>query len=407
MLLFNPFFGISVPPLDRQVANCANKPDECILNFINDTFNSPVSGFENSNDTEIGNKIASGISSLVSFTTENIFGTTELLGAYSQLQSALRLGIVLVTEYQSLLPVSILDILDENMSWGPECENARKERNRGGICSFKIKNLFAVHSFSTYALSRVQDIVNLKKAQFATVERDGITRNGLTYSSLNSASANASIAGLCMYRLVPGCILTGDNECGVPHSMASRAEQLGNAPFYLYWEENYISSTIHWLSNDVVFGEANFKNNRSICVIADNSDPLFFGEIPATLHITVANIFEGSLQKVTNDFILVVLQDLAKRVGFKNSFVFALLRVITDEKKIQFIIQVSKTFISIFESHIKSGNTTSLANAALVSIKVGERHVAIPVTLESSAVRTITTPVITISGILLFLLQFY
>jgi len=386
MILFNPFYGITDPSSDRQVAHCANLPSKCIMDFIEGVISATTSQLFGENNQTQSDEPQLFLFNLVNSSNLNLFGTTQILGGYAQLQSALRFGITVLIENESHLPESIREILNMSMGWGDECIQAKKERNRGGYCSFKIKHLFAVHSFATYALSMVRRIVKLNKAQFVTVERDGISRNGMTYSSLNTISSNADLSGLCMYRLVDGCVLTGDNECGVPHSMASRSEQLGNAPFYLYWEENYISSTIRWLSNNNTIGEAYFLNNRSVCVIADAPDPFLFGVIPVPVEIILRNILDSVVKDIVQNFVFLALQNLFESVQSEGeeSFLFEPLQIISDWEKIRLILHVSQTFASIFENQVKVGDLSTLAGAPIVSIQTEDDYIILPPNATSS-----------------------
>ena len=71
---------------------------------------------------------------------------------------------------------------------------------------------------------------------YAPVERDGPTRNGLGLQALRGLGIAGSDTEVCLWLKYLGCPTTAPgNDCGVPHSQASEADNLGLAPFTLYW----------------------------------------------------------------------------------------------------------------------------------------------------------------------------
>jgi hypothetical protein len=144
------------------------------------------------------------------------------------------------------------------LSWGDQCIKQGK-RGRGGICSFRLRNLFAAHSFAEYARQLTGSSRSAQApVQFVTVERDSSTRNSLILQAARNqirVSDNENDISFCFHRIVPNCELEGTgNECGVPHSMLSRPESELVPPFELYWEEDIQGNSTHYFQKGTPMG---------------------------------------------------------------------------------------------------------------------------------------------------------
>ena len=164
----------------------------------------------------------------------------------------------LAENYDSLGDIA-KDLLDgATLSWGDQCTK-QGERGRGGICSFRLRNLFAAHSFAEYARQLTGSSCSAQApVQFVTVERDSSTRNSLILQAARNqirVSDNENDVSFCFHRIVPNCELEGTgNECGVPHSMLSRPESEVVPPFELYWEDDIQGNSTLYFQKGTAMG---------------------------------------------------------------------------------------------------------------------------------------------------------
>ena len=236
-LLMNTFFGFSSPDADRVFTECIQdqlSTPECIALLL-----------AGQRIDELGDDVGIAPQGFREFAVETL--RENLPGDYSYMNYAIANAKIrstitdLAENYDSLGDIA-KDSLDEaTLSWGDQCLE-QGERGRGGICSFRLRNLFAAHSFAEYARQLTGSSRSAQApVQFVTVERDGSTRNSLILQAAQNhirASNNENDISFCIHRIVPNCELedTG-NQCGVPHSMLSRPESELVPPFELYWED--------------------------------------------------------------------------------------------------------------------------------------------------------------------------
>lgn len=283
-----PSFAATMPSLDRQFAACVNSgtPD-CVKNLTQ-----AIVGDIDVNDRGAGGILETilgvddTIEKLFEDIEEGVFGTNTEEQKYSIVQFTIRRLLTTIVENFEQLPGPAKDLVGNSVySWGPQCE-VERNNGRGGVCSFLTRNILAVHSFGQLALRTIglETSVKPKAWQIVATERDAVSRNTLVVQaglSLNKkAFVSKSRGELCMYRVV--CSLDGTgNDCGVPHSMASRAEQ--ELKGELYWIEDLIQGSLNFFMNNVPFGNVtdpefpSMTDDRGVCqnLVLSSTEPSF------------------------------------------------------------------------------------------------------------------------------------
>ncbi|KAJ3098575.1 hypothetical protein HDU97_003920 [Phlyctochytrium planicorne] len=269
--LVNPFFSAAVQFLDFQVADCqaSSDPQACINKLI-DGFQKTDAAADAGKPTEPGTQV--GISRIFNWLQEKSKGVVSMIADRV-------IGNLLLNRYNALMrllattmaTIDANNFISENVGflnssygWGEDCF---VNTARPGYCIFQVRNLVALSSFGTYALSRAAKTTN-KNIGFITTERDGPVRNGLTYAAASVYAAKGNSVEMCMFTRPAGCsnsmLLSGSNECGVPHSSFSRNEMTNTAPYNMYWESNMFDNILKVLQGAQTIGAPAFVD-RGTC----------------------------------------------------------------------------------------------------------------------------------------------
>jgi hypothetical protein len=253
-LLMNSFFGFTSPDADRVFNECIQNQSsslQCITLLLT-----------SQRIDELGDDVGiapQGFQEFVNETLREYLPDDYSYVSYAIANTKIRSIITDLAENYDSLGDTAKDLLDgATLSWGDQCIKQR-ERGRGGICSFRLRNLFAAHSFAEYARQLTGTSRSAQApVQFVTVERDSSTRNSLILQAARNqirVSDNENDISLCFHRIVPNCELEGTgNECGVPHSMLSRPESEVVPPFELYWEEDIQGNSTHYFQKGIPMG---------------------------------------------------------------------------------------------------------------------------------------------------------
>ena len=193
-IAMNSFFGFSSPATDRVFNTCvedALSVQDCaslLTGQITDNFDVGLApeGFVQFVDDTIRENLPNDYSyedyAVVNAVIRRIM--TELAENYDSLEEG---------------DLKIL-INEATLSWGPKCTE-ENDNGRGGICAFRLRNLFAAHSFAMYAHRLTGSYYSARaRVQFVTTERDGSTRNSLiVQAAQNEIRANAeNISFVCI-----------------------------------------------------------------------------------------------------------------------------------------------------------------------------------------------------------------
>lgn len=249
-ILMNSFFGFSSPHTDRDFDRCVEESltfEKCIALLI--------APFRANDDVGIAPEGFRGF--VLSILRENLPEEYTYEG-YAVANALIRKLMTDLAENFDLLSEGDRKetINNTTLSWGAQCEK-ENVNGRGGICAFRLRNLFAAHSFAMYAHRLTGSYRSARaRTQFVSTARDGSTRNSLNVQvALNLLRTKTRRVSFCMHRTVPGCNQTGTgNECGVPHSMLSRSEQELAPPFELYWEDAIQGNTTRYFNERTRMG---------------------------------------------------------------------------------------------------------------------------------------------------------
>jgi alpha-beta hydrolase superfamily lysophospholipase len=310
-LMVNPFFGMTVPPLDAQVQQClgpisnAASFDACLNTVVADM----VANFAAQAGVGANSAVLATpqVAAMKSALTRALAAAVRLIapdptvvrGGYESLQSLARFAAVeLVRRPELVQQLNLTAMLEGPFGWGAGCQ-AERANGRAGYCDFKVKHLLAVNAMGQVTLARASQIVTPLAAVLS--ERDGMTRNGLAAKALRSPLllGNTAKVAACMFRQVGTCA-EGSNACGAPHSIFSRTEQLPKGP--MFWEQELLSQvSAHFLRGAAGSGPSQLGTlltaaqelapPKDLCArVPDlrNPDPRLFGAVPLSGVLTLA-----------------------------------------------------------------------------------------------------------------------
>ncbi|KAJ3148658.1 hypothetical protein HK101_002136 [Irineochytrium annulatum] len=249
-ILVNPFFSAAIEDVDFGVADChrASDPHACMNAFI-DT----MDGLGDSASVPAGTDVGEGalfsyfvskFKSVAAWAIDMVMSNV-LLNHYSNF---LKAATDMLVEMEEHATVNNLSLLDMNYGWGAGCT---ANTVRPGYCTFHMRHMLALNAFGMYAVSRT---AHTPSSSFAllTTYRDGYGRNGITYATASSLAAGNNPVTMCMYPASPSCsssgILAARNDCGVPHSALSRAENLNKAPYAMPWERDLFDNFVGFVN---------------------------------------------------------------------------------------------------------------------------------------------------------------
>ena len=246
-ILMSPFFGITYQGFDNLIYKCLLNTAsfrDCLPTYFT------AIGFNISDDES--DELTDLVMDALAYYVDLEFLDTS----FETLNLLVRKIIEWVVEYPDSIgddntKQTINDILDTVISWGSQCiaDVESPERNRGGFCSFSVRNLAASHSFGQYVTEIMSDgevdIDTSIETLLILVERDGPTRNSLAanYVQLFYGFDEDTLydkANDCMWLISEECQEDDydgpiDNTCGVPHSSMANADNLGMfAVAYMY-----------------------------------------------------------------------------------------------------------------------------------------------------------------------------
>jgi hypothetical protein len=199
-VLVNPFYTVSIPGLDFKLLQCQgdSNPDQCLFgankNYVDavNTILQPNYG----NLTLLVN-IASAISpELKSILQPTVLSAANVVKTYPVIMNTIWKTFDGIAESPDLMENSLLN---SPYPWGPSCIQVNKER--GGYCTTKARNFFAIHNFGSFAISQSKNIPTSTKIHLLISERDGFSRDGLASTLVSKLQANGNIASKCTFLL--------------------------------------------------------------------------------------------------------------------------------------------------------------------------------------------------------------
>lgn len=256
-ILMNSFFGFSSPAADRKFSQCIEESlptTECIRLFTSSTVDSCDVG-----SCDVG-LVPDGFREYIIDTINEILPNDYNYEDYAVVNAYIRKAMAYLAEnFDSLEFTPLKTGIDQKVhGWGEQCEIERGN-GRGGICSFRLRNLFATNSFAMYAqqATGLHRSSHARRIQVVSTERDGNARLSFQVQAAQNEIRHGSeqSVSFCTFRIVPGCnLLKSNNTCGVPHSMLSRSEQELAPPFELYWEKGVQGNATRFLETGTRMG---------------------------------------------------------------------------------------------------------------------------------------------------------
>jgi hypothetical protein len=311
LLLMSPFFGVSSDALDQPVTDV----DKCLqTRGLSKCLFDVVASFTSMPGTTQNITNSKQIQSICDLVEWYIGPLDKVDVTFQTVQLLVRNAFEWATENWDAVPAVFQKALETPIGWGDECQAAVDHQNRGGFCNFRIRQLLAAHSIGQYA-ARLSATSSHKMSVFmAPVERDGRTRNGLVFQVLQALNRTGSPASACMWFTELGCTGAG-NTCGVPHSQAAPADNLGLIPYTTYWNMTLYGGVTAFLASDddaayaadapPNWNEPTWDLSRNQCVQLDVNEPppSLVAPIPQIWKIAVA-VKTAALRSAVEDAVV-------------------------------------------------------------------------------------------------------
>jgi hypothetical protein len=362
-LSINAFYGISDVGVDDLQYKCqaeGTATDTCVLSALNatlQTFGVNVSAAEAAADiTNVA------VQTFLSQATAVELGFYE---KWALVMNIVRNQLGLLIENRNLLPANLTSFMDGNWGWGDFCVLSMEKAGRGGMCSFKIKNMLAAHSFAQYALAQTRVSVKSTNVQYMTVERDGPTRLSLEWQGAQAADRNGAPVHMCMFRIATGCTEFDDDLCGVPHSCMDPADEILHPPYNIYWQPFIFTQSSAFLINkQSSIGVASFNGtNTAQCVSTSlyTPNPLLVGYI----------LRGGILQLADNGFVATGAMDTLIFGSLVSSlaqpaWAVSSIRLETGNSQNKFLVEVPDYVEPVLIEMITNGSMSSLSLVPVV-----------------------------------------
>ncbi|KAI8905475.1 hypothetical protein EDD86DRAFT_257469 [Gorgonomyces haynaldii] len=242
VLVANPFYAATFNSLDFLVAQCKTQqnPAQCITNALAPPLKAPEGSpaVDTKNGT-IGNgpKVP-------------LFNTAKLVDSFKSFFIQSTVGNIMANRFDFFMNTFadaiaraagtfVGNALSSEYGWGDVCWNAV---GRGGYCTFLIKNLAAIQSFSEFATGQYSKFPQTTVYANIHSDLDGYSRDAISFQvvqQLQSQRVRASrchFATICTLEQMANGEVLATNECGVPHSLLSQAEATHVSPFSMYWK---------------------------------------------------------------------------------------------------------------------------------------------------------------------------
>jgi hypothetical protein len=261
VLTINPFFGISLGPVDFEVYFCQTQPNPqtCIQNVVNNALASAAA------EKGLGVQAMAALSTVNS---ENALGTDLVSNRYDVFMRGVLNITTVVGDSPSILSTAPFAT---PVGWGDSCI---AQKARPGYCDFRVKNLLAMQAFVSYVVGNLNKVTAARHASI-TSDYDGPTRDSIANAVNSRMIALGKRSSRCRYRLK--CSITqynalskelkldvNYNGCGVPHACCSRVENSVN----MYWESDMFAKIRAFVGGASAIGSPVTATDPSQCVVA-------------------------------------------------------------------------------------------------------------------------------------------
>lgn len=275
-LMINPFFAFTSPKTEFEFSQCllAKDPRKCAVN-------SAVPGLEDDGvvDPNAGflqryfGWLPDIPKHLKRFAAEHFFGRimNDFDGTMMTFWSLARS----MSESPNFFGKIFVE---RSFGWGPSCVILAESRS--GYCTFRIANLFALQTFSEFAVSRIQRVPAGITVAIVQSDKDGPVRASLNAAVLAQLTLQDVQVSECHYAMICSWdnIYPEDNSCGAPHSMLSHDENIVKSPFALYWEADVFLRARRFFGGSDGFPLAASSKTIDISKCNGSRRPLLLGE---------------------------------------------------------------------------------------------------------------------------------
>ena len=279
IMVVNPLWSSTAPILDFNVKRCNQQhdPKSCIMQALGKVF--PSSSLKTNpsvNETlettaSESSKSSSGPFWKLWHSVGTIHNDVKSWLVKETLGRALseNYDTTLVTLWQKMAEIGDnsllmrLPILKSEYGWGKRCLE-QNQNGRGGICTFRLKHLIALQSFTSLV---VGNLLRVKKGvRYSDIRSD---LDGGARDSVSLAITKALGGSRCEFKLTctPEHIAetagTNNNLCAAPHSVFSRVEGLMTEPHTMFWEPSLFSSIFDAMENKAADFRVGVPGNSS------------------------------------------------------------------------------------------------------------------------------------------------
>jgi dienelactone hydrolase len=248
-LVVNPYFLFSNPALDFAIKDCLSKKPEEQVSCLKSYLKASLKGESKADSDSLS--MAGFMDAVTEFAAMPI--SDRMLKVYDDVSTNVFKG------FQLSVRTGRMKSKNKPYSWGESCYKA-KAMGRGGICSFRIKNIGALTDFGNYAISLVDKVP--KSVIYGNIhsDRDGPTRDSVAAAVVKQLSSRGVKATRCRYKIAEQCSLSnisaGDNLCGMPHSCFSEPEAQVVLPNKRgEWFEDLQSNIVEFFSSSKPLGK--------------------------------------------------------------------------------------------------------------------------------------------------------
>jgi hypothetical protein len=144
------------------------------------------------------------------------------------------------------------------------------------MCQFRIKHIFALQSFSEFALGKSNLVSQDVRIGIVQSDRDGPVRTSVSIALARYLQTRGITTSMCRFKNIctPETIDHENNICGAPHSVFSRVENMVKRPYEMYWERSLFNSVQDYILDKHKSHLGNFSGDIDISQCVESYEPL-------------------------------------------------------------------------------------------------------------------------------------
>lgn len=265
LITVNALLASTSPPLDYNVKRCLESKD--VATCLADTYFGNKTRIANQSRKDLVHKAMLNLSQLFpqfKYWAEKLIIKFALSKGYANFLMGLWNKFDAISDNWILQK---LPFLDSEMGWGEKCHKQVND-GRGGICSFRVRHLLALQSFTSYLLGNLDRISPSVQVKSIQSDLEGGVRDSISVALSNKlGGTRCSFPVKCTPNEISLNKETQRNDCGAPHSLFSEVEALATPPFKMYWQESLFDSITQGLGTNPGIGqESRDVNDIAKCI---------------------------------------------------------------------------------------------------------------------------------------------